>query len=65
MPSTTVSERRLSFVGDIVEAIGSICHPWALDSIAMIQDMTSKDFALKEMMFQEVRDLLGNLAMKT
>ena len=61
-PSMKLGKRRLDIVGDILEAIGGICHPWASTSSTMIKQMMSEDTSLRRIMFDEPRDIMGQLA---
>ena len=41
-PNMKLGPKRLEYVGDILEAIGGICHPWASTSSKMIKEMIAE-----------------------
>ena len=61
-PNMKLGRKRLEYVSDILEAIGGICNPWQVTSKAMVKEMKSKDFRLSSNMFDETRDMMGQLA---
>ena len=61
-PDMQLGPKRMEYAGDILEAIGGICHPWQTTSSTMMKEMKSKDDRLDRIQFDETRDLMGQLA---
>ena len=61
-PDLKLGEKKIEFVGDILEAIGGICHPWQKTSSTMKSLMISRDDSLTRIKFDETRDMMGQLA---
>ena len=51
--------KRMEYVGDILEAIGGICHPWQATSLTMVKEMKSKEAVLSRIKFDKTRDMMG------
>ena len=54
--------KRIEYVGDILEAIGGICHPWQKTSLTLKRLMMSNDASLSRIKVDETRDMMGQLA---
>ena len=61
-PDLKLGEKKIEYVGDILEAIGGICHPWQKTSSTMKSLMISRDDSLTRIKFDETRDMMGQLA---
>ena len=61
-PNLKLGAKRIEYVGDIVEAVGGICHPWQKASSSMRRLMISTDDSISRIKFNETRDMMGQLA---
>ena len=61
-PNMKLGAKRIEYVGDIVEAVGGICHPWRKASSSMRELMISTDDSISLIMFVETCDMMGQLA---
>ena len=61
-PNLKLGAKKIQYVGDIVEAIGGICHPWQKASSSMRELMISTDDSISHIRFKETCDMMGQLA---
>ena len=61
-PDLKLGEKKIEYMGDILEAIGGICHPWQKTSSTMKSQMISGDDLLTCIKFDETKDMMGQLA---
>ena len=61
-PNLKLGAKRIEYVGDILESVGGICHPWQKTSSTMKRLMMSRDDSLSRIRFNETRDMMGQLA---
>ena len=61
-PKFEARSEKIEYVGDIVEAVGGICHPWQKASSSMRELMISTDDSINRIMFVETCDMMGQLA---
>ena len=61
-PNLKLGAKKIEYVGDIVEAVGGICHPWQKASSSMRELMISTDDSINRIMFVETCDMMGQLA---
>ena len=60
-PGLKLGAKKIQYVGDIVEAIGGICHPWQKASLSMREFMISTDDSISHISFMETYDMMGQL----